>query len=559
MPIKVLAPEVVSKIAAGEVVERPASVVKELIENSLDAAATQVSIEARGGGLNLIRVIDNGTGIPATEATLAFHRYATSKVSNLADLDAISSLGFRGEALPAIAAVAQVELLTRTPEELAGAYLNLKNGVVVETGKRACPQGTSVTVRHLFQNVPARLKFLKSPATESSRVSNLVSQYSLAFPEVRFSLFLDGRMALQTAGNGVLRDVLVKVYGLETAEAMIPVGEVNSQVWGFVSPYSLARSSRGHLSFFINRRWVQSRLLSRATEDAYEGLLMTGKHPIAVLNISLPAQDIDVNVHPAKLEVKFRNEQALFTAVQRAVRAALVKEMTVPQVMRPPSVVDVPTFISQKEPLSRQEEIFDGFAPRPSPGPLPILRVFGQLSATYIIAEGPDGLYLIDQHAAHERILFERVRAQQASRAVEVQGMLEPLTIEVTPRQEEMLRAGGEILDSYGFAMEPFGSRTYLLRTVPALLREGNIAQAVIEILDSLGEEGESGKREERIALSLACHSAVRAGQVLSQEEMHQLVLELEQAESPHTCPHGRPTIIRFTSSQLEREFGRSL
>jgi len=559
MPIKVLAPEVVSKIAAGEVVERPASVVKELIENSLDAAATQVSIEARGGGLNLIRVIDNGTGIPATEATLAFHRYATSKVSNLADLDAISSLGFRGEALPAIAAVAQAELLTRTPEELAGAYLNLKNGVAVEMGKRACPQGTSVTVRHLFQNVPARLKFLKSPATESSRVSNLVSQYSLAFPEVRFSLFLDGRMALQTAGNGVLRDVLVKVYGLETAEAMIPVGEVNSQVWGFVSPYSLARSSRGHLSFFINRRWVQSRLLSRATEDAYEGLLMTGKHPIAVLNISLPAQDIDVNVHPAKLEVKFRNEQDLFTAVQRAVRSALVKEMTVPQVMRPPSVVDVPTFISQKEHLSRQEEIFEGFAPRPSPGPLPILRVFGQLSATYIIAEGPDGLYLIDQHAAHERILFERVRAQQASRAVEVQGMLEPLTIEVTPRQEEMLKAGGEILESYGFAMEPFGTRTYLLRTVPALLHEGNIAQAVIEILDSLGEEGESGKREERIALSLACHSAVRAGQVLSPEEMHQLVRELEQAGSPHTCPHGRPTIIRFTSSQLEREFGRSL
>jgi DNA mismatch repair protein MutL len=559
MPIKVLAPEVVSKIAAGEVVERPASVAKELIENSLDAAATQVSIEARGGGLNLIRVIDNGTGIPATEAHLAFHRYATSKVSNLADLDAISSLGFRGEALPAIAAVAQVELLTRTAEELAGAYLNLKNGAAVETGKRACPQGTSVTVRHLFQNIPARLKFLKSPATESSRISNLVSQYSLAFPEVRFSLFLDGRMALQTAGNGALRDVLVKVYGLGTAEAMIPVGEVNSQVWGFVSPPSLTRSSRGHLSFFVNRRWVQSRLLSRATEDAYEGLLMTGKHPIAVLNISLPAQDIDVNVHPAKFEVKFRNEQALFTAVQRAVRAALVKEMTVPRVMRPPSVVDVPTFIPQKEPLVRHEELFEGFAPRPSPGPLPILRVFGQLSAAYIIAEGPDGLYLIDQHAAHERVLFERVRAQQASRAVEVQGMLEPLTIEVTPRQEEMLRAGGEVLDSYGFAIEPFGPRTYLLRTVPALLREGNIAQAVIDILDSLGEGGESGKREERIALSLACHSAVRAGQVLSQEEMHQLVRELEQADSPHTCPHGRPTIIRFTYSQLEREFGRSL
>jgi len=560
MTIKILAPDVVSKIAAGEVVERPASVVKELIENSLDASATQVSIEARGGGVSLIRVTDNGTGIPADEVALAFHRYATSKISTIADLDAISSLGFRGEALPSIAAVAQVEVLTRTPDQIAGTYLNLKNGVVVERGKRGCPQGTSVTVRHLFQNVPARLKFLKSVATESSHISNLVSQYSLAFPEVRFSLFIDGRMALQTSGNGELRDVLVEVYGLDTAQAMIPVGEQDSQVWGFVSSPSLSRSSRSYLSFFVNRRWVNSRLLSRATEEAYQGLLMTGKHPIAVLNISLPREDIDVNVHPSKTEVKFRYEQTLFPTVQRAVRAALVKEMTVPQVVRPPSVVGVPTFIPEREPLARQEGLFEGFVSKPPPeSPLPILRVLGQLSATYIITEGPDGLYLIDQHAAHERILFERVRTQQANRQVEVQGMLEPLTIEVTPHQEEMLEAGEEVLASCGFTIEPFGPRTYRLRAVPALLREGNIAQAVIEILDSLSEEGDTGKREERIAILLACHSAVRAGQVLSLEEMRQLVRDLEQAESPHTCPHGRPTMIRFTSSQLEREFGRSL
>jgi DNA mismatch repair protein MutL len=449
--------------------------------------------------------------------------------------------------------------LTRTPDEIAGTYVNLRNGMVVEKGKRGCPQGTSVTVRHLFQNVPARLKFLKSVATESSHISNLVSQYSLAFPEVRFSLFTDGRMALQTSGNGELRDVLVKVYGLETAQAMIPVGAQDSQVWGFASPPSLARSSRSYLSFFVNRRWVHSRLLSRATEEAYQGLLMTGKHPIAVLNISLPRQDIDVNVHPSKTEVKFRYEQTLFPTVQRAVRAALVREMTVPQVMRPPSVVGVPTFIPEKQPLAKQEELFEGFAPKPpSESPLPILRVLGQLSAAYIITEGPDGLYLIDQHAAHERILFERVRTQQASKTVEVQGMLEPLTIEVTPHQEEMLKDGEDVLASYGFAIEPFGPRTYLLRTVPALLSEGSIAQAVIEILDSLSAEGDRGKREERIAISLACHSAVRAGQVLSPEEMRKLVRELELTEWPHTCPHGRPTMIRFTSSQLEREFGRS-
>jgi DNA mismatch repair protein MutL len=568
MPIEVLAPEVASKIAAGEVVERPASVVKELVENALDAGATQVSIEARNGGVNLIRVIDNGTGIPVADVPLAFRRYATSKISNLGDLDTISSLGFRGEALPSIAAVAQVEVLTRTSEEIAGAYLNLRNGEVVETGKRACPQGTSVTVCHLFQSIPARLKFLKSPATESSRISNMVSQYSLAFPEVRFSLFLDGRTSLQTAGNGTLHDVLVKIYGLEIAEAMIPVGEGNSHVWGFVSPPSIARSSRGHLSFFMNRRWVRSGLLSRATEDAYQGLLMTGKHPIAVLNISLSPQDVDVNVHPAKTEVKFRDEHDVFSAVQRSVRAALVKETTVPQVVRPLTAVGVPTFVTSKEPLERQEGLVEGFTPTklfstptepPVGSPLPILRVLGQLAATYIIAEGPDGLYLIDQHAAHERILFEQVCSQQANRGVEVQGMLEPLTIEVTPRQDELLKADTGALDSYGFVVEPFGQRTYLLRTVPAMLSKGNIAQAVTEIVDSIGQEGNKGKRGERIASSIACHSAVRAGQVLSLEEMNELVRQLEQTDLPHTCPHGRPTTVRFTSSQLEREFGRSL
>ncbi|MFQ5924512.1 MAG: DNA mismatch repair endonuclease MutL [Dehalococcoidia bacterium] len=561
MPIKILTPDVVSKIAAGEVVERPASVVKELIENSLDAGASQVAIEARGGGVNLIRVVDNGMGIPADEVELAFHRYATSKIEGMADLDSISSLGFRGEALPSIAAVAQVEVLTRTQDATAGSYLELQNGAVVEKGKRGCPQGTRVTVRHLFRNVPARLKFLKSSATESGHISNLVSQYSLAFPEVRFTLIMDGRMALNTPGSGELRDVLVKVYGVEAAQAMIQVGDQEKdrwpQVWGFVSPPSLARSSRSYLSFFINRRWVQSRLLSRAVEDAYLGLLMAGKHPIAVLNISLPGQDVDVNVHPTKTEVRFRYEPALFVAVQRAVRAALVEQMPVPLVRRQPGV---PTFLPQEQPLVKREPLEPSlFAPARPPleSPLPILRVLGQLASTYIIAEGPDGLYLIDQHTAHERVLFEKVRAQRAQREVEVQGLLEPLTIEVTPRQEEMLKAGVEVLAAYGFAIEPFGQRTYLLRTVPALLKGEGVAEALMEVLDSLGVEGDPKSWEEKVALSLACHSAVRAGQLLSAEEMRQLVRELELTELARTCPHGRPTMVRFTSSQLEREFGR--
>jgi len=476
MSIKILEPEVVSKIAAGEVVERPASVVKELIENSLDAGASQISVEARGGGVSLIRVIDNGTGIPADEVEFAFHRHATSKIDSFSDLATVSSLGFRGEALPSIAAVAQVEILTCASDGIAGTYLNLKNGAVVEKGKRGCPQGTTVTVRHLFQNVPARFKFLKSATTESSHISNVVSQYSLAFPEVKFSLFIDGRLALQTQGNGEIRDVLVKVYGLKVAEEMILVGERDSPVWGFVSAPSIARSSRSYLSFFVNRRWVRSPLLSRAVEDAYHGLLMAGKHPIAVLNIALPYQDVDVNVHPTKSEVRFRNERDLFTAVQKVVRAALVEQTPVLLVRRQPSPFAVPTSLGEEQeerPFMRQEELFESRAlTRPSSkSALPILRVLGQLSGTYIIAEGPDGLYLIDQHAAHERVLFEKVRAQWARSEVEVQGLLEPMTIEVTPRQEEMLKTHEEVLASYGFAIEPFGQLTYLLRAVPAIIK----------------------------------------------------------------------------------------
>ncbi len=557
MPIQILDPDVVSKIAAGEVVERPASVVKELLENSLDAGAARIAIEARGGGVNLIRVTDNGWGIAGDEAELAFHRYATSKIEGMADLDSISSLGFRGEALPSIAAVAEVELLTRTPDETAGTYLKLQQGKVVGKTKRGCPQGTVVTVRHLFRNFPARLKFLKSAATESSHISNLVSHYSLAFPEVRFALVIDGRMALQTPGGGDLRDVLVKLYGLETAEAMMAVsgGDEIPQVWGFVSPPSIARSSRGYLSFFVNRRWVNSPLLGRAVENAYQGLLMTGRHPIAVLNISLPYQDVDVNVHPTKNQVKFRYEHALFAAVEKAVRSALVKHMPVP-LIRPATMPISPR--QEQFPAKGEEAVEMPLFARQAPElRLPILRVLGQLASTYIIAEGPDGLYLVDQHAAHERILFEKVRAQRQSMEVEVQGLLEPLTIEVTPRQEEMLNAGKEVLASYGFAIEPFGQRTCLVRAVPALLKGGNINQVVTEILDSLAEEGDIVKREERIATSLACHGAVRAGQMLSEQEMRQLVRELELVDLPRTCPHGRPTMIRFTSSHLEKEFGR--
>ncbi|MBM4446345.1 MAG: DNA mismatch repair endonuclease MutL [Chloroflexi bacterium] len=545
MPIKILAREVVSKIAAGEVVERPASVVKELVENSLDAGATQISVEAQGGGVSLIRFTDNGSAIPARDVELAFHRYATSKIDALADLEKISTLGFRGEALPSIAAVAEVEILTKAAGDTAGTYLYLKNGSVIKREKRSRPQGTTVTVHHLFRNFPARLKFLKSATTESGHIANLLSQYALTFPEVKFNLALDGRLTLRTPGNGSLRDVVAEVYGLEVARQMLEIGEADQSpsVSGLVSPPSLARSSRGYLSFFVNRRWVRSSLLARATEDAYHGFLMTGKHPIVVLNISSLPQEIDVNVHPTKTEVRFRNSQAVYTAIQKSIEKVLVKAP-------PPKIkAGTPSFTPPPGLWETKDTVMTS---------LPILRVVGQLASNYVMAEGPEGLYLIDQHAAHERVLFEKILAQRSQQKIEIQGLLEPVNIEFSPKQEEVLKTKCELLGEFGFNLEPFGVRSYLLRAVPAIMKEGNLSEAVKTLLDSLAAEGEPSKHEEKIAQSVACHSAVKAGHSLTAEEMRELIKQLEQTTQPRTCPHGRPTMIHLSSRQLEKEFGRT-
>jgi len=545
MPIRILACEVVSKIAAGEVVDRPASVVKELVENSLDAGATQISVEAQDGGVRLIRVTDNGSGIPASDVERAFHRYATSKIETETDLENISTLGFRGEALPSITAAADVEMLTKADVDTAGSYLHLKSNNIAKRDKRTRPQGTTVTVHHLFRNVPARLKFLKAATTESGHIANLLSQYALAFPEVRFNLVVDGRLTLQTSGNGSLEDVVAEIYGLEVAGQMLKIADTDQVpgVSGMVSPPSLARSSRSYLSFFVNRRWVSSSLLARATEDAYHGLLMTGKHPIAIINISLPPQELDINVHPTKRDVKFRNSQIVYAAVQKSIQKVLVKAPTPEVKTGAPSFIPPPSLWTVKG---------------AGPVSLPILRVLGQLASNYIMAEGPEGLYLIDQHAAHERVLFEKILVQRAQRQIEIQGLLEPVSLELTPKQEEVLKKKGELLGEFGFSLEPFGGRSYLLKAVPAIMREGNLAETVGELLDSLAIEEEPAKRDEKIAQSVACHSAVKAGHSLNAEEMRELIKQLEQTRQPRTCPHGRPTMIHLSSRQLEKEFGRT-
>jgi DNA mismatch repair protein MutL len=570
MPIRILSPDVAAKIAAGEVVERPASVVKELVENSLDAGASQIAIEVQGGGVRLIRVVDNGSGIPPEEVDLAFERFATSKVATADDLEGISSLGFRGEALPSIAAVSEVTLVSRSRDELSGIFVNIKDGAILEKAKRGCPVGTTVTVRNLFRNVPARLKFLKSTATENGHISNLVTQYSLAFPEVRFTLIVEGKTAFRSTGSGSLREVLGAVYGLDTARAMLQIESKQDDpllpnVSGFVSPLSLTRASRSYMSFFVNRRWVQSRMLTYALEEAYKGLLVTGRHPIAVINISLPPQDIDVNVHPAKSEVRFRNERDIFYAIQKAVRETLTAQSPMPTLdtlqtapRTQPAPAPLPAFDARVDAAAIRTPLATPSPAEPPPvrGALPILRVVGQMANTYIIAEGPDGMYLIDQHAAHERVLFEKIRDQRVKQAVEVQGLLQPLPVELTVRQQELLELQSEALSEYGFGIEHFGERTYLVRSVPALLKGQNVAQSLVEMLDFLGE-GEKGDLREEIAVSLACHGAVRAGQALSHDEMRDLIRQLEQASQPRTCPHGRPTMVHLSSSQLEKGFGR--
>ncbi len=576
MTIRVLSPETAAKIAAGEVVERPASVVKELVENALDANATAIAVEVNGGGQELIRVTDDGCGLASEELELAFARHATSKLTG-DDLLSVTTLGFRGEALPAIAAVAEVEMASRPPDAQAAAYVRLDGGAVVERGERGAPAGTSVSVSRLFARQPARRKFLRSPSTEANHIASVVSHYALAYPTVRLALTLDGRQALLTDGNGELRDAIAAVYGADVAAAMLLLrpGDGPVAVDGLAAAPQVSRAGRGYVSLFVNGRWIQSRRLAYAVEEAYRGLLMVGRYPIAVLHLRLPLEEVDVNVHPTKAEVRFRDESAVFGAVQRAVRAALLETAPVAVATAAPTAPTAPTapFDLSPQPSSpplweharalerRQVEAGPG-EPLAATGlstpaeTLPALRVIGQFGGTYVIAEGPDGMYLIDQHAAHERVLYERFCRQRLERAPEVQALLEPLALELSSPRRALLAEQEELLREHGFAAEPFGDEAYLLRALPASLAGSDPRQAVASFLDLMLEEGE-GDRRDRVAMSLACHGAIRAGKTLSQEEMRELVTQLEGSEAPNTCPHGRPTMIHMSAELLARQFGR--
>ena len=567
MPIKVLPPELAGKIAAGEVIERPASAVKELVENSLDAGASRITVQVKGGGVELLRVTDDGEGIVPSEIETAFYRHATSKLQSQEQLYAIATLGFRGEALPSIAAVSRLAVTTRIAQAESGRRVEFQWGERTANGSQGCPVGTTVDVSDLFGNLPVRRKFLRSTSAETSRIQELVGRYALAYPAVAFQLEADGRRLLSTSGNNKPREALLAVYGAEIAEGMLEVAseEPDGNLNGFISAPNIHRSNRTYMSFFVNRRWVQSRMLSFALEEAYHGLLAERRYPVAAIHITMPYEDVDVNAHPTKREVRFHQEGKVFSLLQRAVRAILIADSPVPPLQMPSGGAN-----RGFSPPAANTSFFPGTAftrqPREALGgppdaaapqqPAPPLKVVGQVKLTYIIAEGPDGMFLVDQHAAHERVLFDRLRGQ--TEMVQVgERLLEPVAVDLSPAQLETLQQHSGQLVRYGFDLEPFGPDGYLVRAVPNILTSQEPGQALLNVLDMVTVEGLMRRQEDILAASIACHSAIRAGKSLTEAEMAALLQQLEATDNPHTCPHGRPTMLHFSSVHMEREFGR--
>jgi DNA mismatch repair protein MutL len=614
VPIRVLAPEVAQRIAAGEVVERPASAVKELVENALDAGAHSVQVEIRGGGLDLIKVTDDGVGIPAEEAELAFVRHATSKLDRAEDLAAIQTLGFRGEALASIANVSQITLYTRRAEEELGVTLTLQAGQIVQRQPWAGAVGTTVLVRNLFFNVPARLRFLRTATGEAGQIGHLLEHFALGHPNIRFRLVVDGRRTLETPGSGELRDASRQVFGAAFADSMLAIDETAEasrlHVWGLIGLPDQTRATRAALSFFINGRRVGNPSLSYAVEEAYRPALPPGRHPVVVLHLALPADQVDCNVHPTKAEVRLANERPINSAVHRVVRAAILRVAPLPEVgaaMTPASwpapgdwfeasfpAPSVTPFAFGQRLASRPPDAAPALSgnsdgPRgtepaavdPAPteaaaasgeagsaelqpdanGEIPFrpttLRPIGQVQNTYVVAEGPDGVYFVDQHTAHERVLYEEISAQRFGPDQPSQALLTPLSVQLNAQQRAALLEHGASLGQLGFRFEEFGPDTFLIRGVPLRLLRADLAKALRDAADALAGEPTGPDGADRLAATLACHSAVRAGDPLTSEEISTLLARLERTDVNRYCPHGRPIVVRLPVAQLERDFHR--
>ncbi len=567
MPIHILPEEVASQIAAGEVVERPASVVKELLENALDAGAEAITITISGAGRQLIEVADDGSGIPMDELPLAMARHATSKLSAADDLFRIATLGFRGEALSSIGSVSRFTITSRPLESEMGARLRVEGGHIGEVEPIGAPSGTVVRVEDIFYNVPARLKFLKKDATERRRIDELVTRYALAYPEVRFHLRQENRETLRTSGKGDRREVLAALYGVEVARQMLELDVAYEDVTlrGFISPVGLTRSNRRQITFFVNGRWVQDYAIATALVQAYHTMIMVGRSPMAVIFLEMPPDSVDVNVHPTKAEVRFNDPRRVFSDVQRAARRTLMSQPSVPEMTTQVRWTPPPgTPSRQPDPaweMASEAGAEESETPTQTELPetsMPLLRLVGQVGAAYLVAEGPDGLYLVDQHAAHERVLFERFMAQRGGE-IPSQILLEAVMVELPPASARLLEEQLPILGKLGFQVEEFGPHTFLVRAIPVLL-SGSDPGGALHVLVEDFEEDEAPLQSEieaRIIARVCKRAAVKAGQSLSIEEQRALLRDLESCQSPRTCPHGRPTMIHLSIDLLERQFGR--
>ena len=647
-----LSQHVANLIAAGEVVERPASVVKELLENAIDAGASQVTLEIRDGGMTFLRLTDNGCGMEPEDARTAFLRHATSKLRSAEDLAAIGTLGFRGEALAAIASVSRIDLLTKTPGSLSGTSLRLEAGKIIEESEAGCPDGTTIIVRDLFFNTPARMKFMKSDTVEGSRVAAAVQQQALAHPEVAFRFLRDGKQILSTPGTGNLRDAVYCVYGRDCAQMV----EVSSR-WegyslsGFVSKPTDARPSRSLQTFFVNGRPVKSRLMMTALEEAYRNQIMVGKFPACVLHLDMPANTVDVNVHPAKTEVKFLSEKAVFDCIHYGVLGALNKQVDRPQVqfkkqpeatVPPASRAELPIKqepVRKAEAPQKKESFFRTMTPeeyktfstvlkdapqpkkeaaaatvaklertvpplretvmlpksevplppaRPEPltsvKPLPVTeeklpepvpveepeqtalelppvkawRMVGELYNTYIIVEEGEDAFLIDKHAAHERILFEKLKANQEK--ISSQSLLSPVSVRLSPTAMGELLGNTDMLEELGFEVEEFGDNTLLIRQVPMDLSPDGAKEALEQLAADLlnGRKGSKDTVRDELLHTVACKAAIKAGWKNDEKELLAIAEAVMAREDLKYCPHGRPICVSLSKKQLEKQFKRS-
>lgn len=616
--ILILDENTINKIAAGEVVERPSSIVKELVENSIDAGSTAITIEIRDGGKSYIRVADNGRGMSFQDARLSFERHATSKISSADDLQSIATLGFRGEALASIAAVTHLEMITREKDSVSGIHIVNHGGKIVSQKEIGCPEGTTIITKNLFFNTPARLKFLKSTRTETAHISDLMGKLILAHPEISFRYINNGKTIYYSTGDGDLKNAILSVYGKDVVDQLIPVEPVDNhagiKLWGYLGKPSLARKNRNFQSFYINGRYIKSSLLAEAIEAAYKPYLTVNLFPWVVLHIEIEPSAIDVNVHPTKIEVRFREEEQVKQYIQQHITKILQDNPYIP-ILREDSIssltindntsttidgvenseqlevfssistdsssfsFDKPSrniyivdshkssssYIESKKPkrnyqnldaASMNDRYQDNNINRNMAIPL---KIVGKIFSTYVVVEGKEECFLVDQHAAHERLLFEKYKKMLSEQSVMTQQLLPPVIIEVTHTEQIIINESMDLFKSLGFEIENFGGRAYAIRGVPMVLGDSNVKEFFRELLDNVEEykKGTSYNLKIDDIIQMSCKAAVKAGDKLSEREILALLRDLIDNKVPMTCPHGRPIMISITKKQLERTFKR--